>query len=517
MKKTIKISLQGVVFHVDEDAYDLLKRYLAEITRYYQGSPEADEILQDIEIRIAEIFTERLGGTREVVSLEDVQAVITRLGKPADIFGDEDETSYQDLSPEPGRKRLYRDPENSVLGGVCGGLGAYFDIDPVWFRVFFVLLALGYGIAILIYIILWIALPEAKTASQRLEMRGEPVNIDNIGKSVRDEFGRVKETVRNVPNSAAYRNTRNALQEFFHVLGQILLLLLKIIGVIIAVSLIIAAISILVALGGLLFFRHTWFFTGDFIYPSFYLPELLRLVTAPENVPYIVVSLILSLGIPLLALVYAGIKVIFQIRTHNRALGLTFFVLWLISTVSLSFFIMDIAARFSDRARLSESTILTLPAVDTLFIKAQKENYKNVTEIISMDETRIFRDRETGEILGRPEIDILSSGNAEPELELYRRSRGHNREQAVNHAENIEYTWTLSGKTLTVDPWFTAGEGWSAQRVDIRLRIPEGMVVCLDKSVRNLLDYVPHEDGYSTYNLPGKCWKMTEEGLVRTR
>lgn len=516
MKKTVKISLQGSVFHIDEDAYALLKKYLAEIGNYFGGQAESAEILEDIEIRIAEIFTERLGDKREVVSLEDVEYVISQLGKPADIFGEENGTGPTAPSARAyTRKRLYRDPENSVLGGVCGGLGAYFDIDPVWFRVFFVLLTLGYGIAILIYIILWIALPEAKSPAQRLEMRGEQVTIDNIGKSVREEFTKVKDNIRDIPQSQAYRKTSHAFQEFFHVIGQILLTILKIIGAIIAVTLIIGGILTLVALIGVLFFRHNWFFTGDFISPSFYLPDLLGLVTAPENVPYIIASLILTLAIPLLALVYGGIKIIFQIRSRDRVLGLTFFVIWLISAVSLSFFIIDIAARNAEGARLSESYTLGVAPSDTLYVTTRPYPIEQMMEIFTVDELELYRDENTGEVLGRPQLDIVATEKMEAELEVYRRARGHTRNSAVTRAEDIRFRWDSAANTLRIDPWYVAGTAWSGQRVDLKLRLPEGTVVCLDKSLRKLLDYVPHELGYRTYNLPGKCWTMTGEELVR--
>ncbi|NOY36118.1 MAG: PspC domain-containing protein [Chlorobi bacterium] len=513
MKKTIKISLQGSIFHVDEDAYMLLKQYLADISDYFRSREEGAEIIQDIETRIAEIFTERLDGAREVITLEDIDFMISQMGKPADIFGEEDDSGYIPPPYTYGRKRLYRDPENSVLGGVCGGLGAYFDIDPVWFRVFFVLLMLGYGVAVLIYILLWIILPEARTAAQRLEMRGEQVNVDNIGKTVNREFQKVRENLKNVSNSAAYHKTRNAFQEFFHVIGQILLMILKFVAIIIGISLIIAGVVTLVTLTGMLFFRYSWFFPGEFLYPSFYLPDLLALITNPENVPYIIASLILTIGIPLLALVYGGIKIIFRIHTGNRAIGLTFFVLWLVSAISLSFFIMDIASNYSKRAMLNESVTVGTPETDTLFIAASTFPADNIDEIFSFDRAGLYRNEETGVLLGRPEIDIVHSGGDAPELEIYRRARGKTREIAIRHAEKIQYQWNQKGKHLYIDPWFRSGQRFYTQEIEFRLRIPEGTVICLGKDLKYLLHFIPNENGYPGYNMAGRCWVMTEEKL----
>ncbi|MDO9613105.1 MAG: PspC domain-containing protein, partial [Bacteroidota bacterium] len=170
MKKTFTINISGSVFHIDDDAFEKLQKYLQLLNRHFGTAIEGQEILQDIEARIAELFIEKTANKVEVVTNEMVDEVIARMGKPEVFMDSEEETSaktqaegaFQD-GEQKKRRRLYRDGDNRVIGGVCSGLGAYFNIDPVILRVIFVVLFfLGVGASFLIYIILWIVVPKAK-------------------------------------------------------------------------------------------------------------------------------------------------------------------------------------------------------------------------------------------------------------------------------------------------------------------------------------------------------------------
>ena len=178
MKKTYTINLSGKIFHIDEDALEKLQEYINTLKTYYTREEDGNEIMDDIENRIGELFTENLKGQfREVITLEDVDQVIATMGTPDDII-DEDEQPRKSAPKQA--KKLYRNPDNKVLGGVAGGLAAYWGISPLLIRIGFVLLSFYYGIFIIVYIILWIAVPKAKTTKQKLEMKGENINVSNI-------------------------------------------------------------------------------------------------------------------------------------------------------------------------------------------------------------------------------------------------------------------------------------------------------------------------------------------------
>ena len=195
MKKTLTINLANQVFHIDEDAYIRLKEYLDRIESHFSNKDERNDIVSDIENRISELFGERTSAEKQVITLQDIEEIIRIMGDPVEIGGGTESGSEQETTP-PGTKRLYRDPDNRVLGGVCSGIGMYFKLDPTIVRLVFLVIFFGFGIGFLIYIILWIVVPEARTTAQKLEMRGDPVNASNIGKFMRDEYEHVKKNFK---------------------------------------------------------------------------------------------------------------------------------------------------------------------------------------------------------------------------------------------------------------------------------------------------------------------------------
>ncbi|WP_407533840.1 PspC domain-containing protein [Elizabethkingia miricola] len=186
MNKTLSIGLAGFSFTIEEHAYIKLNDYLAALRRSMEPE-EANEVMQDIEMRIVEIFKTRLG-KREVVNDEDVEAIIALIGTPEQIDEQEQEYTSKEKSGSSRAsgsgfsrdKQLFRDPETKMIGGVSGGLAGYLGVDIVWIRLAFVLLLFAKGFGALIYIILWIVVPKAKTAGDFLKMRGKPLNFDNL-------------------------------------------------------------------------------------------------------------------------------------------------------------------------------------------------------------------------------------------------------------------------------------------------------------------------------------------------
>ncbi|MCU0456672.1 MAG: PspC domain-containing protein [Bacteroidales bacterium] len=193
MKLTISINLGGWSFNIDEDAYSELKRYLKNLELHFASEESSSEILSDIESRIAEIFRSRLTTYKQVISTEDVRYAVSLLGTPEDMS--EGSTSVRDKLSASGYHRMYRDPDHRIIGGVCAGMGAFWNIEPWIVRIIFFILAMMGGLGVLIYLILYIVLPEAKTTSQKIEMKGEPVNIHNIKEAVKNEFDSVRKNM----------------------------------------------------------------------------------------------------------------------------------------------------------------------------------------------------------------------------------------------------------------------------------------------------------------------------------
>ncbi len=195
MKITVSINLGGYSFNIDEDAYSELKRYLKNLELHFAGEESSAEILSDIEARMAELFRTKITGYKQVINMNDAQQVISVLGTPEDISENGGPSAGEKFST-PGYHRMYRDPDHRIIGGVCAGMGAYWDMEPWIIRVIFIVLAMMGGLGILVYLILYIVLPEAKTTAQKIEMKGAPVNIHNITESVKKEFDNVRKNMK---------------------------------------------------------------------------------------------------------------------------------------------------------------------------------------------------------------------------------------------------------------------------------------------------------------------------------
>lgn len=201
MNKIMNINIGGIVFHVDDNAYEKLKNYLKEINKHFKNTVGGDEIITDIEARIVELFQKKLNSKKEVINMDDVSEVMSIMGNPSD-FEDENEDEYRDPDVKQARhKRMFRDIDNRMIGGVCSGLAAYFRVDTVWFRLAFVIATLS-GLSILAYLILWLIIPPAQTVSEKLEMQGDPVTISNIEKSIREEMDGLRDKIDDLASQA---------------------------------------------------------------------------------------------------------------------------------------------------------------------------------------------------------------------------------------------------------------------------------------------------------------------------
>jgi phage shock protein PspC (stress-responsive transcriptional regulator) len=245
MEKTISITIGRVVFMIEEDAYDRLDKYLSSLKKHFASLSDSQEIITDIESRIAEKFSEKTKeGKRQAVSLVDVEEVISSMGEAADMSKDEEKVKEEKSADEEksdGPKRFFRNSDDIMIAGVASGLAAYFGIDPVIIRLIFVLLTVfGGGSGILIYIILWVITPEAKTASEKLEMRGKSVTIEKIEKNIKETLEKSK------LNKTEIRRFTNRFAEFlrktFSLLGVVLSKLFPVVGMIIGIAFIVVGV-----------------------------------------------------------------------------------------------------------------------------------------------------------------------------------------------------------------------------------------------------------------------------------
>ena len=324
MKKTLTINLNNIVFHIDDDAYDMLQSYLADVEKHLSDD-EKKEVMADIEARIAEIFSDSLKRNKTVINLEDVEEIINVLGKPNQFSSDEEDdanpkTNTQQSAGNGERRsssrRFYRDPENAVLGGIASGIAAYFSWDVTWVRIGIILLSLlSIGHGILIYFIVWLIAPKAVTVAQRLEMQGEDVTVENIKSEINN--------VKNYVESDKFKQSASGFGEkFLEVIRTIIKVLAGFIGGIIGLIGIILAAS-------LLFVLVTLLFVPGII--AGFSPEIAAEWTAlsGDNGILMVISLLLVIGTPVFMIVYWSINLLGRKNyEHSLTTSLVALLLW---------------------------------------------------------------------------------------------------------------------------------------------------------------------------------------------
>ena len=266
MNKTVNINLAGTSFHIDEDAFGKLSRYLDAIRKSLKGADGSEEIMQDIEARIGELFSEKIESPSQVVTLKDLDEVISVMGQPEDY--EVDDEIFEDVPPSSGaysksranasHKQLFRDVDNKYISGVSSGIGHYIGIDAIWIRFLWILLVVaGMGSPIVVYILLWILVPPALTTSEKLKMTGEPVNISNIERKFKEGFDNVADRVKNVDYDKYGNKVKSGASSFFDGLGNVIMTLFKVFVKFIGVLIII--VSLFTIIGLVVGVFHLWF------------------------------------------------------------------------------------------------------------------------------------------------------------------------------------------------------------------------------------------------------------------
>ncbi|MDR2921059.1 MAG: PspC domain-containing protein [Tannerella sp.] len=346
MKKTLTVNLGGIVFNIDEDAYQLLDNYFSNLRVHFKKEEGTDEIMDDFEVRTSELFSERLKMGFQVITIEHVEEVIKRMGKPEEIFeeGEEHQTKNNDAPDTAAikdntqtKKRLMRDPDDKILGGVASGLAHYMGIDPTIVRLILIALLLlplptPFSSIVVIYIILWMVVPVAYTAADKLMMRGESVNLENIGKTVTSSFEKVSNNVNEYIHSDKPRTTLQKIGDFivsfFGILLKIFAVLLGLILIPVLLLVVFVLIVVIFALIGGGFgaiFAGIPFLGENFQVVTGELPEYIALIGS--------IGGLLFMGIPLIGLIYLLCGKFLNLSPMPVGAKWVMIILWFISMI----------------------------------------------------------------------------------------------------------------------------------------------------------------------------------------
>ncbi len=521
MKKTFTINISGTVFHIEEDAYDVLQKYLVNLKNHFGTSEEGKEILADIEARIAEIFIEKSTNVQKVVSIDMVNDAIEIMGTPEEFEEAEveNEEGYQPTEESKRKRRLYRDPDHRVIGGVCGGLGAYFNMDPVILRIIFVvLLFVTSGAAFLAYIIMWIAVPKAKNTAQRLEMRGQEATVKNIEKSIKEEVSDMKESYKKFKESDTYSKGKKGVETAGDVTYNVFKVILRVAVIVIGVLLIISGFLGLLGFISSMVIGHSFVQGWPMIWsPDVQVPGFLNHFVSPGTVTFGMIAIGILAGIPLLAMLFIGTKLVFRYKTNNTAIGLTMVGVWLIALVALIAVSVGQLGNYKNQSSVTETKTISCDSCQTLILKLGEDKYADYAKMdFEIDNIKVAVVDGEEVILGHANLDIEKSGSDEFAILVKKASRGKTREDAKQTSENIIYRFDLKDSTVVFDPYFilSKDDKYRGQEVDITVKVPEGKAVYLSGDMVKIIHDIDNVSNTWDGDMVGKIWVMKPEGLT---
>jgi len=568
MKKNISINISGIIFHIEEDGYETLKKYLDSINRYFSTFEDSSEILADIESRIAEIFLSKLNEEKQVITAEDVAALMTTMGSVSDFKAVEEpqeketETSGTASNSSGGEatsartyvppKRLMRDQKRKILGGVCAGLGSYFNTDPLWIRllfaallfvygftaivyvimwivvpgsyeleepefgkkmfrdpqtkviggvsggvaaylgidiilvrVLFILMTFAGGLGLFLYIILWVSLPEAKTITDKIQMQGEPVTLSNIESNIKKGF--------NIKEGEEESTATKILLFPFRLIGAILMALGKVIGPLLEI--IRVAIGVIIVLMGIGLVFSIIVTAGLLLgifgsvpgFGPFHEMEIPMQVFTRAFPGWLAVAAVVAAIVPSIFIILLGASAIAKRLVFQGTVGWTLFVLFFVSVAMLSVGIPKIVYAFHEDGHYTVETV-------------HKVNGK--TAVLKLNESDQEYDGTNLTLRGYkgPDFKLVQSFEAQ----------GSSRSQAIQNAKMVNYDFSFADSVFTFDEdiRFTEDAVFRAQHLDMVLYIPYDFPFIMDEGIsRFISQYV---DGRY---LDGYTWKMTPNGL----
>jgi len=513
MIKTVSVNLSGQVFQIDQDAYDKLKAYLEAIRLRFASTQGKDEIIADIESRIAEMFLEKITSLKQSITNADVENVIAVMGKPEQFEGaDEDEETDSGTTATGTKKRIFRDSDDKVIGGVCSGLSAYFGIDePLWLRIAMVVfLFASFGTAFWIYVILWIIIPEAKSASDKLQMRGRAVTIDSIEKTIKDDFEDLKTNLNAIKNKDG-KPIRSFVHGTVSFLGTMLRLILR------AFMKIIAFVFVLIGILITLVLVFGFLLPVGVMGISF--PLLFDLIFENQTQIFLGgLGTVLLIGVPAFVLIFSGIRLLLGEKTRYRMLGVSMTGLWFVGLILVIYVGASIGKSFSNKETVKETIALKTEA-DTLKLEAKilYENEANESFGITMGDKALFAGKDDNTVSASfAQLDVAKSESGQFEIEIKKSARGRNRSDAGKRAETISYeVEEKTGSVVFPSHFdFAKKDKYRAQDVSITLLVPEGKTIFLSSGMEKIIYDIKNVTNTYDYDMIGHYWQMTAEGLT---
>lgn len=504
MNKTVTINIAGLLFHIDEDAYTKLSNYL-EAIRNSLNTEGKEEIINDIESRIAEIFSEKIDPTSGVVNMNDVDHIIKIMGQPEDYRLDDDNenpeySQAQSFSNTNTHrvKKLFRDGDNRVIGGVLSGLGNYFNVEPIWIRIIFILLIFAYGLSFIIYPILWIIIPKAKTTADILEMKGEPVNISNIEKAVKENINHLGENIKNIDTQR--------IREAGTTAGEVIK---KVIGITFIIFGILGIMGAFIAFFALNTISHTNL-------NGLPIAEIIDLGYPAWSAS---LAIFIMTFIPMLIIFLVGLRLVYKNIKYIGLVSILLGFIWAISIVYFAIIMIEVDTKkdsLIEMFRENKKTTVVKKSLDhitndTLHIDFVRDpRFYGINDTLSIEESYIEEDNISFEIVptsgNQAFFEIKTNANYEKNSSVNIGNQSGN--ITLTETPNmLEYYSNIKENTIEVADVIISKKNNSnplSNSVIIKLYLPQNKIVRINSSNQEFFNENHIQSGINFYQLKGE-------------
>jgi len=487
MNKTVTVNISGFVFYIEEEAYNVLSTYLNRIKSLFKSEESADEIVEDVEARIGELFKERLNGVKEVVNMTDVEEVIQIMGKPEDYMDESSYNSshraYEDSSESSTNRKLYRDEDDKILGGVCTGLAHYFNLDVSIIRIIFILVFLFGTAGGWIYLILWIVLPKAESTAEKLRMRGERITVENIKKKVNDLASEASLSKANNGIQKSLSAAGDLISGSGKVLGKAFTIFLAVIFGLIGVGLLIGLIAMLVAPDSAINISSTN------IDPA----QIVDLVFHGATTFYLLlIGIVLLFLAPIILLFYYSIRLLTGTKYRPKQLLVSLLSAFVIGIILASVGGARLHREYRAEGDVEETKIISSAEIDNLHVQLladgifhssikRDHHYHNNLDLLKI---------ENGDLYNGANISMRTRSSATDDyiITILKESQGQGEIRAIEYAEGIDFEFKVEGNTLLLAPYFTTDleDEYRDQKVKIEIAVPDGKTISMDKNTRRV-------------------------------
>ncbi|MGB0430705.1 MAG: GIN domain-containing protein [Bacteroidia bacterium] len=528
MNKTISINISGLFFNIEEHAFEILKKYLDSIKRYFKNEESGNEIIADIEARIAELFQEKLNDEKSVILENDVAEIIENLGQPQEMLEeDELEGDIEDEKPKSNQnqwnnskrtysnqKKIFRDVDEKLIGGVCSGLAHYFGIDSIWIRIIFILITfLLPGTGVVVYGILWAIVPEALTTADKLRMKGKPVNVSNIEDSIKRGFQNIGDDLSDFVNDP---DNKRKIKKGTDTLSGVIQAMVGFIGTIFKIVLKIVAVSLIVASIAAIIILSIAFFSSFSIF-GFVFHDLVSVVfPSAWHGTLLLITLLLVVAIPLVIILIRAFQLLLKQGSIGKPIMVTAFVVWIVSVVGLfaqaMFFVVDVKSE----ANVEREIDLNNPNTNRYYIETKRVP-------VSSGKTRHYGFQHWSDDQFYFENDrfyfqdvafkIEKSYDNDFHLIQRTKSQGADYNGAIAYAQSVEYLIEQNDSTLFLNPYLSIFDApYRFQDVTLILQVPAEKEIMFINYTYGINNYVGDYTNFY-YEYPNKVFKMKNDGL----